>query len=235
MPAESPSQAEEPADLAPHAGFPGRARLALRATGLLLATAFVALLTYGVLAQAPDTTIDDQLARARTAPAPGFELEVLQRGEPGPKLLRRLRRPLADGRLSLAELRGTPVVLNYWASWCIPCREEAPLLERTWRTEGRPRGVLFVGLDMQDVREDATAFLREFGISYPNVRDPGKTVAVKWGVTGIPETFFISDRGEIAGHVIGAISAEQMRDGIAAAVSGRPVGARTGGDRRPTQ
>jgi cytochrome c biogenesis protein CcmG/thiol:disulfide interchange protein DsbE len=202
---------------------------------LVAAIGFVALLTYGLLTQAPDTTIDDRLARAQTAPAPGFNLELLHRGDPGARLSARLNRPLADGSLALEELRGTPVVVNFWASWCVPCREEAPLLERTWREEGRPRGVLFLGLDMQDVREDARAFLREFRVSYPNVRDRGKTVAPEWGVTGIPETFFITAGGEIAGHVIGAISAEQMRDGIAAAVSGRPIGARSGGDRRPTQ
>jgi cytochrome c biogenesis protein CcmG/thiol:disulfide interchange protein DsbE len=233
MPVDTPPHPDDPAATAnPRAT---RARLVVRGVAILVAAAFVALLAYGLVKQAPETTIDDRLARAQTAPAPGFELELLHRGDPGARLSRRLSRPLADGRLALGELRGTPVVLNFWASWCVPCREEAPLLERTWREDGRPRGVLFLGLNMQDVREDARAFLREFDVSYPNVRDRGKTVAPEWGVTGIPETFFITAHGEIAGHVIGVISAEQMRDGIAAAVSGRPMGALSGGDRRATQ
>jgi cytochrome c biogenesis protein CcmG/thiol:disulfide interchange protein DsbE len=228
-------QAEHPATDRSAPPSTGRLGLTARAIGVILAAGFVALLGYGLLTQAPDATIDDRLARAQTAPAPGFDLEVLSRGKLGPRLTDALRAPLSDGRLALSELRGTPAVVNFWASWCVPCREEAPVLERTWRQDARPRGVLFVGLNMQDVREDARAFLDEFGISYLNVRDRGKTVAPRWGVTGIPETFFITEDGDVAGHVIGAISAEQMREGIAAALSGRPIGARVGGDRRPTQ
>lgn len=211
---------------------PGRT---LYAAAALAAAAFAALLVYGLLAQAPDTTIDDRLARAQTAPAPGFDLELLERGDPGSPLGERLRAAFADGRVTLDELRGTPVVLNFWASWCLPCRDEAPVLERAWREDARTAGVLFLGLNMQDVRDDARAFLAEFRISYPNVRDRGEVVADDWGLTGIPETFFITRRGLIAGHVIGAIDAQELRDGIAAAVSGRPLAARSGGRQLPAQ
>lgn len=212
------------------AGVGGRVA---RAVGMLTAAAFVALLAYGLLAQAPQTGIDDSLARSESPPAPGFDLPVLHEGSLGP-LERGLADATRDGRIDLTELRGTPVVLNFWASWCIPCREEAPILEREWR-RARDGGVLFVGLDMQDVTEDARDFIAEFDITYLNVRDQRKDVARRWGVTGIPETFFVTRDGKVVGHVIGAVTAKQLRRGIAAAREGRVLGATSGGARLPTR
>ncbi|MGH2746057.1 MAG: TlpA family protein disulfide reductase [Thermoleophilaceae bacterium] len=209
-------------------------RHAGRLAALCALALFVALLVYGVLSKPADTTIDSSLAEAEAPPAPGFALEVLQSGSPGPRLERRLEAAAADGELALDELRGAAVVLNFWASWCPPCREEAPRLERSWR-ESRDRGVVFLGLDMQDLTGDAREFIREFGLSYPNVRDPGDEVARDWGVTGLPETFFVSARGRVVAHVIGAISVRQLEEGIAAAVDGRPAGVLQGGDRRSTR
>ncbi len=136
---------------------------------------------------------------------------------------------------SLSDYEGRPVVLNFWASWCGPCRDEAPLLERAWRTQARPTGVLMLGLTMQDVTGDARAFLREFDVTYPNVRDPTNETARRYGVTGLPETFFISAAGQIVGHVVGVISDRQLTQGIAAARRGVVLGARSGGDSRPTR
>ena len=209
-----------------------RVALGLRALAAAAVLLFVALLTYGLLAKAPDTTIDDALARGEARRAPGFELGVLSSGRPGP-LSAAWKRAADDGRVALDELRGTPVAINFWASWCLPCREEAPLLERGWRAAGR-QGVLFLGLNIQDVRSDALGFLRRFGQTFPNVRDPSDAIARRWGVTGIPETFFISARGDVVGHVIGLMRPAQLEDGVAAALAGRPRGAQTGGDRRPT-
>jgi cytochrome c biogenesis protein CcmG/thiol:disulfide interchange protein DsbE len=209
-----------------------RLGLALRALAVAAVTLFVALLTYGLLAKAPDTTINDALARGEAVPAPGFDLAVLRDGTPGP-LAAAWNGVARDGRVGLEELRGTPVVLNFWASWCIPCREEAPLLERRWREAGR-QGVLFVGLNMQDVGGDALGFLRQFGQTFPTVRDPSNATARRWGVTGIPETFFISARGQVVGHVIGLVSAAQLDEGIAAARAGRVLSPQQGGARRPT-
>jgi cytochrome c biogenesis protein CcmG/thiol:disulfide interchange protein DsbE len=195
---------------------------------------FIALLVYGLSTKSPRTDIDEALARAEAVPAPAFELPVLERGSLGSVLARRLRPALADGRVALDELRGTPVVLNFWASWCVPCRAEAPTLERGWR-RARPQGVLFLGLNMQDLTGDARAFIREFDNTYLNVRDQSNSVARDWGVTGIPETFFITAKGRIVGHVIGVVSPERLRDGVAASRSGRPLGSLEGGDRRPTK
>jgi cytochrome c biogenesis protein CcmG/thiol:disulfide interchange protein DsbE len=222
------------------AAEPGTSKsaIALRYVGriaaLLVAGGFIALLVYGVLTKAPDATIDDNLARAQTTPAPPFELGMLQRGELGPVLAPRIGAAITDGRLALRELRGTPVVLNFWASWCTPCREEAPRLQRAWR-DGRDDGVLFLGLNMQDITDDARLFMRTFRIDYPNVRDPGNRVAQSYGVTGLPETFFISRSGDVVGHVVGVVSPAQLRDGIAAAATGKPHTAREGGARKPTR
>ena len=212
---------------------PGGARWALRLLGIALAVAFVALLAYGLTTKAADTSVDDALNRGQAAPAPGFELARLEDGQAG-RLAPRWRRAAADGHVDLRELRGTPVVLNFWASWCPPCRAEAPVLERGWR-DARRQGVLFVGLDQQDATEDARDFLRQFSITFPQVREPGKEVAQAWGVTGIPETFFISPNGDVVGHVVGAISSDELKAGVAAASRGRPVGVRYGGERRPTR
>jgi len=213
---------------------PPRVRKLIRVLPILCVVLFVALLAFGLSRQAPDETIETALADRRVVPAPGFELPRLQRGEPGQRLDARLAPALADGEVGLAELRGSPVVLNFWASWCVPCREEAPRLERAWH-DSRDDGVIFVGLNMQDVTDDAREFMREFDVSYLNVRDQSDAVARGWGLTGIPETFFIRRDGGVVAHVVGAISREQLSEGIAAADSGRPLGSLEGGDRRGTR
>lgn len=199
---------------------------------LVSVLAFIALLAYGLRTSGASTAIDESLAREEAPPAPGFSLPILESGTLPPGLAGRLEGAFADGQLSLDELEGVPVLLNFWASWCIPCREEAPLLQEGWRRYGR-QGVLFLGLDMQDLTGDARDFLREFSISYPTIREPSNGVARTYGVTGIPETFFIAPDGNIVSHVIGVISEEQLAAGVAAAKSGEVVGALEGGDIRP--
>lgn len=195
---------------------------------------FIALLAYGLIKTAPDDSIDQSLADDRSASAPGFSLEVLEPGTLPSRLEGQVGPALADGKLALEELRGTPVMLNIWASWCVPCREEAPVLEGGWRSWGK-RGVLFLGLDMQDIRSDARNFLREFRISYPTIREPGKEVALRYGATGIPETYFITARGRVVAHAVGAMSSDQLNRGVAAARNGTPLGTLEGGARRPSR
>ena len=203
------------------------ARRALRIAGVLAAVAFVALLVYGLTSKATNSTIDDALSRGEAVPAPGFTLSKLADGRDAGAAW---SRAAADGDVALRELRGTPLVLNFWASWCDPCRAEAKLLESTWK---RQPGVLFLGLDAQDAREDAGDFISQFGLTFPHVRDPGNDTQRAWGVTGLPETYFIAADGRVVGPVIGTVDEQQLAEGIAAAKAGKPVGAEEGGEQRP--
>ena len=213
---------------------PARMRTLVRVLPVVCVALFLALLAFGLLRQAPNETIETALADGRPVEAPGFELPLLERGELGETLSRRLAPALADDRLSLSELGGTPVVLNFWASWCTPCREEAPHLERAWRA-ARGKGIAFLGLNMQDVTSDARSYMREFDVTYLNVRDQSDAVSRKWGLTGIPETFFIRRDGKVVAHVIGAVSPTQLERGASAAESGQPLGSLDGGKRRATR
>jgi cytochrome c biogenesis protein CcmG/thiol:disulfide interchange protein DsbE len=201
---------------------------------IVLVGLFIALLAYGLSVKAPDDSIDQRLADGRTAAAPAFSLELLESGVVPKPIGPAFERAAADGSVGLKELRGTPVVINFWASWCSPCRDEASVLERGWRRWGR-RGVLFLGLDMQDVRSDARSFLREQGSTYPTIRDASKEVASDFGATGIPETYFVSKTGQVVAHVVGVVSATQLDSATEAARAGRPLGKRRGGELRKTR
>ena len=207
------------------------ARRALRIAGVLAAVAFVALLAYGLTTKAANSTIDDALSRGESVAAPGFTLASLADGRDAGDAW---AKAASDGDVSLSELRGTPLVLNFWASWCDPCRAEAKVLEKAWKQQSGG-DVLFLGLDAQDAREDARDFISQFGLTFPHVRDPGNDTQREWGVTGLPETYFIAADGTVVGHVIGTVDDGQLRDGIAAAKSGRPAGADQGGDQRPVR
>jgi cytochrome c biogenesis protein CcmG/thiol:disulfide interchange protein DsbE len=108
--------------------------------------------------------------------------------------------------LALEAQRGKIVVVNFWASWCYPaCYEEAPVLERNWRAY-RDRGVVVIGVNIQDKVEAAQKFVRDFNLTFPNVRDTTGKVSVEYGVYGVPETFFIDRRGRIRGKHVGAVT-----------------------------
>ena len=106
--------------------------------------------------------------------------------------------------ISLADLRGKGVVLNFWASWCDPCRAEAELLEATWRAE-QANDIVFIGLDYLDQEPAAKAYLAEYDVTYPNGPDLQSQAARRYGIKGVPETFFIDPEGKIAHMVIGPI------------------------------
>ena len=112
------------------------------------------------------------------------------------------------GSLELSSLRGKPVLLNFWASWCAPCEDEAPLLEEAYARYGDD--VEFVGIDIRDARDDAIAFVDEYDLSYPQVRDEVLRVYNQYGLLGQPESFFIDQDGVVVQHVKGPLRASVL-------------------------
>lgn len=119
-----------------------------------------------------------------------------------------------DGRtVKLSELRGQVVIINFWASWCLPCREEAAYLEQTWRKyEGK--GVVFIGVDWVDTKKEALAYIDEFDITYLNGPDIGTKIADDYRIKGVPETFYVAKNGELRGVHIGPLKSPQLDEMI---------------------
>jgi cytochrome c biogenesis protein CcmG/thiol:disulfide interchange protein DsbE len=123
--------------------------------------------------------------------------------------------PLLEGRgqLAIADFRGRWVLVNLWASWCEPCRDEAPELERFWQ-RGRARGVTVLGINVQDNSDDARSFVRAHDLTYPQVRSVGDERSAAFGSTGVPENFLVDPDGRLAmiwrGPVDGRLLAERV-------------------------
>lgn len=127
---------------------------------------------------------------------------------------------LYDGKkLSLEDLRGKAVFLNFWASWCLPCREEARDLQAAWE-KVKDRNLVFLGVALQDTDQASIAFLKEFNVTYPNGRDESGKIAVDYGTWGIPESFFIDPEGRITYKHVGGIRAELVISKLEEAAKG---------------
>lgn len=150
---------------------------------------FLALIAFVTLHANRPSSLTVAIARGQTPAAPEFALPRLD----------------ADGTLSLSSLRGRVVVINFWSSWCVPCRDEAPALEASWQRY-RERGVVFVGVNVQDLVPQAMKFLAETGATYPNVRDKDNSVYRAYGLTGVPETFFVDRGGRIVKKFPGVVT-----------------------------
>lgn len=122
----------------------------------------------------------------------------------------------------LEALRGKVVLVNFWASWCYPaCYEEAPVLEAGW-LRYRDRGLVVVGVDIQDKEPAARRFIEQFGLTFPNAPDPQGRVSIDWGVYGVPETFLIDRQGRVRDKMVGALTERYFQEKV------EPVLAETG-------
>jgi cytochrome c biogenesis protein CcmG/thiol:disulfide interchange protein DsbE len=160
----------------------------------LIVFGFLGLLVWGMLNKEPITGLSGVTMVNRSAP--DFSLTTFK-----------------GATISLEDMRGKPIVINFWASWCPPCRIEAPLLERTWRAY-KNRGLIFLGVNIQDRKEDALNYMREFDITYPNGPDPTGEITIDYGVSGLPVTFFISRKGEVVRRWVGAIETSVLISSI---------------------
>jgi cytochrome c biogenesis protein CcmG, thiol:disulfide interchange protein DsbE len=171
-------------------------RLAAQALSVALVVGLLGLLIWKVAQQIGSDNVAAEVSKGETPAAPDFTLPRLD----------------GDGKLSLAGYDGKPRVVNFWASWCLPCRDEAPLLQDAARKyQGR---LVVVGVDYQDFTGDARKFVRTFGLTYPIGRDANGSLLGRWGVSGAPESFFIDRAGRVVAHVPGAVTKETLAEGI---------------------
>lgn len=110
---------------------------------------------------------------------------------------------------TLSELQGRPVVINFWASWCVECYKEAALLEQAWQ-DFKDDDVVFLGIAYLDTDKDALAYMAKYGITYPSGHDIASKIAKSYRITGVPETFFITKQGQIKHVQIGPIEGPQL-------------------------
>lgn len=142
-----------------------------------------------------------EVASGSLPSAPGFDLPNLN----------------GQGKTSLASLKGHVAIINFWASWCNPCKDEAPILEDFWLTDAKPQGIAMVGIDSQDLSDDARAFATSYGLTYPLVHDDGGDVGRAYGVSAFPETFVLDAQGRAVAWFPGEVSAKGLREAIAKA------------------
>ena len=115
--------------------------------------------------------------------------------------------------VTLSQLRGQVVIINFWASWCIPCREEAAYLENTWR-KYKDQGIIFIGVDYADTEKAALAYIDEFDITYFNGPDLGTRISQTYRIKGVPETYYVGKNGELRGVQICPMKSPQLDEKI---------------------
>ena len=200
MEAESlpPGKARTETGVVEHRRSGGKRRIVVFLTVNLACVALLALLGSQILAPAQSQT-NSGTSPLLGHPAPDFTLAALS------------SRPVPS--VHLASLKGKPVMLNFWASWCVPCQHEAPLLQATWQRV-QSQGIIFIGIDFQDDHSQGLNFLHTYGITYPNVVDDTGSTAINYGLTGVPETFFLNRQGVIASHVVGELTRQTLQSNL---------------------
>jgi cytochrome c biogenesis protein CcmG/thiol:disulfide interchange protein DsbE len=172
-----------------------RLKLGGQALAVALVLGLLALLVWKIAHQ-NGGGVAEEIDHGKVAAAPNFTLDRLG----------------SDGTIALSSLRGKAVVLNFWASWCRPCNQEAPALEAASHRYGGHAVVL--GIDVRDASGEASKFVRRHELSYPVLHDNRDVTWPKYGLTGLPETFFVDPRGRVVGHVTGQVSPDELRNGI---------------------
>ena len=178
-----------------------------RAVPILVSLAgacLVGLLVYGVSARSASRTLDEQVAQSRHPPAPDAT-----------RMLPTLE---GHGDAALASFKGKIVVLNFWASWCVPCQVEAPLLERAQSQLERHGGTV-LGVTYLDASPDSQGFVRRYHLTYPNLRDDNGAFAHSYGTDQLPESFIVDRRGRILAVSRGEIEQAFLNRAIALAQS----------------
>jgi cytochrome c biogenesis protein CcmG, thiol:disulfide interchange protein DsbE len=192
-------------------------RRVLQAGAIVIVVLLVGLLVQQTLAQQEGRHLVSQVKAGRTPIAPDFDLPVLlPQAETWPATLRRV---LADGSVSLRELRGYPVVVNFWPSWCVPCKAEAPRFVAAAKAYAGE--VVFLGIDVQDFKSDARRFLERYQTNYVSVRNRSGSIYCDYGLTRLPETFFLDAPGRVIMHLLREVSEGELAAGIAAALEGK--------------
>jgi cytochrome c biogenesis protein CcmG/thiol:disulfide interchange protein DsbE len=171
----------------------GKRRLWIVLAVVLVNLGLLAFLVTQLLTPASHTQSDPLIGKS----APGFSLALLD----------------GSGQLSLASLRGKAVVLNFWASWCSPCKEETPMLEASW-PQAQSQGVVFVGLDFMEASSEARGFMQTYHITYPLALDSTGSAASSYLISGLPDTVFISRNGSVLAKVTGQITSKELIDNI---------------------
>jgi cytochrome c biogenesis protein CcmG/thiol:disulfide interchange protein DsbE len=172
-----------------------RFKLAGQVLALALVAGLVGLFVWKLTSD-DGTEIIADVEAGRTPAAPGFTLPSLA----------------GDGRVALSSFRGKVVVLNFWASWCIPCKREAERFQDVWE-QHRRNGVVVLGIDTLDFDGDGRRFLERYGVTYPNLHDGKGVVLGDYGGVPLPKTFFIK-QGKIVGHIFGEASEGDLEEAI---------------------
>jgi cytochrome c biogenesis protein CcmG, thiol:disulfide interchange protein DsbE len=185
-------------------------RMAMQMVALLAVGGLFGLLVYRVVESSRGSNLVAAIRAHKKPIAPDFHHEVIwPHFETWPGALQTLS---TSETLSPRDLRGHPVVMNFWASWCIPCKREAPRLNAS---AARHRGqVVFLGVDINDFSVDAIRFLRRHEVNYVSVRARGSGTYEDYGLTGLPETYFLDARGRIVAHTVGEITSSGLEEGI---------------------